>query len=244
MFKYKLIEKIGSGQFGNVYKGINKITNETVAIKIEEKNKTNLLKNESNIYLLFLKEEGLPKLKWYGTTEKYNYMVLELLGVSLKEASLEEFNIRDIGKELINIIQKVHFQGIIHRDLKPDNILLTNKNKLNIIDFGFATSYIDSNTHIKQKENQSIIGSPEFISINIHNGINPSRRDDIESIIYILIFLCDPGWMLSSDTIDKIKQNKLNILISKYLKEMLDYCRNLTFDEMPNYELLIKMISY
>ena len=75
--KYKLIEKIGQGSFGSIYKGENIRTNELVAIKIEPiKNNTKLLKNESIIYQYLINSEGLPNVKWFGKDDNNYYMVI------------------------------------------------------------------------------------------------------------------------------------------------------------------------
>ena len=133
----------------------------------------------------------------------------------------------------------MHLKGIVHRDLKPGNILLNKKqNKLYICDFGMASLYRTSKQkHIKKYNVQ--IGSTRYMSINSHNMINPVRKDDLESIGYIL-------WELLEGTLpwknkNKNKSKKLKLItkpISTELELFINHCKNLNYDEHPNYLLL------
>ena len=77
---YKLLEKIGIGSYGEVWKAYHIQTKKNVAIKIERKSNKNILKCET-IILRYLKDLNLvPKVKYYGYTNSYNYMIMELLG--------------------------------------------------------------------------------------------------------------------------------------------------------------------
>jgi serine/threonine protein kinase len=84
--KYKLLNRLGSGSFGSIYKGQNLRTKEYVAIKVEPINENlKLLKNESNIYQYLNDCEYIPKVKWFGKDDKNYYMVIELLNKSLQD---------------------------------------------------------------------------------------------------------------------------------------------------------------
>jgi serine/threonine protein kinase len=84
--KYNLLEKIGEGSFGSIYRGQNIRTSEYVAIKIEPiNNETKLLKNESLIYQYLNNSSGIPSVKWFGKDEINYYMVINLLGESLEQ---------------------------------------------------------------------------------------------------------------------------------------------------------------
>jgi len=165
-----------------------------------------------------------------------------------------------IGIQVIQILENLHNQGIIHRDMKPENILMENQtiNKLYLIDFGLSRYYIDQErNHIPIQYGKKMIGNIRFASLNIHNGIEPSRRDDLISLGYILIF-CLKGslpWQKidsktkeeRNDIIKTIKQTTSFIdLCSDIPYEFLSYmsyCYSLGFDENPNYNYIKNLFS-
>ena len=95
---------------------------------------------------------------------------------------------------MIQRIEFIHERGFIHRDIKPENFVIglnDKSNNLYIIDFGLSKRYKDKNTgqHIPYRENRHLVGTARYASINAHLGIEQSRRDDIESIGYVLVYL-------------------------------------------------------
>ena len=259
--KYKILEKIGDGEFGSIYRGENIRTQEYVAIKIEAESEKKLLKNESRIYYYLGNISCIPSLKWFGKIEQTYFMVIQLLGNSLtkvkRETKPESFslnNVLEIGKKIISILEVIHSRGIIHQDIKPDNFLFSQKDydreKLYLIDFGFSKRFLDAkNNHIPLKGGKNIIGTPNFISINIHNGLEASRRDDLESVIYLLLYLYLPILPWNNLIQNQIKDCKStilanNIYIPKQFKELWQYIRHLNFEEKPDYNWMQGLMKF
>jgi serine/threonine protein kinase len=257
--KYKLIGSLGSGSFGSIYKGENIRTKEHVAIKIEPlEYNIKLLKNESNIYN-YLKKfnfQGIPQLKWFGVDIKNYYMVISLLGDSIKSYVEKngKFNLETvhaIGIKMFNIIKFIHDKGLIHRDIKPDNFLFglngdgsLNTEKVYLIDFGFCKTYKTINgNHVDNKPLTKIIGTLNYISLNVHNLHQPSRRDDVESIIYILIYMMYGllEWDSEKDEKNIIEMKKNVAKMPSFITDNLLYIRSLKYDEEPIYDYNIFM---
>lgn len=265
--EYDIIKQIGSGSFGEVYLTKLLSTNNYVASKIEEKkniNNRSKLLEEYKIYKK-LEQKGVtdeicPKIINYYETPKYNVLVLELLDKNLEtlyEENNKKFSINfvlKIGLEMINIIEKLHNVGFIHRDIKPSNFMFGLNKKLYIMDFGLAKRYYKNNKHIEYKTNKSLIGTARYTSINIHLGIEPSRRDDLESILYMLIYFIKGSlpWQGQKKKASQKEYLELigNIKLSTSLKKLcdkevpkciyenLEYVRNLQFDDKPDYNKL------
>lgn len=158
-------------------------------------------------------------------------------------------------------IEYVHSKSFIHRDIKPDNFLMglgKRANQVHIIDFGLAKKYRDPRTHIHipYRENKNLTGTARYASINTHLGIEQSRRDDIESLGYVLMYFLRgslPWQGLKAATkkqkYEKISEKKMStpveILCKGFPIEFVtyfQYCRSLRFDDKPDYSYLRKLL--
>ena len=192
--KFKVQQAIGVGTFGAVFEGINITNQQKVAIKIEKKIGNESLLNESS-FLMSVQGHGIPKVISFGISGKYYVLVMELLGKSLdkikKPMCLKDVCI--IAIQILDRLEFIHSRFILHRDIKPTNFLLDNKNESTIylIDFGVAKKFRSSNTkkHIKYENIRRLTGTPEFSSLNATSGYSQSRRDELESLGYMLIYL-------------------------------------------------------
>lgn len=174
--------------------------NEEVAIKLEPtKAKHPQLFYEAKLYMALQGGVGIPTLHWCGQQGNYNIMVIDLLGPSLEDLfnyCKRKFTVKTtimLGDQIISRIEYIHSKNFIHRDVKPDNFLIgANKKKTQVyaIDFGLAKRFRDPKTgnHIPYRDGKSLTGTARYASINTHLGIEQSRRDDLESLGYVLVY--------------------------------------------------------
>lgn len=198
--KWRLIKKLGSGSFGDIWLAVNEATKEEVAIKLEPTNSRHpQLLYESRVYKHLQDGVGIPRTKWFGTEQLWNCLVMELLGPSLEDLFNfcgRRFTIKTVlmlADQMLSRVEFIHAKNFIHRDIKPDNFLMgtaRNANKLYVIDFGLAKKYRDMRTrqHIEYREDKHLTGTARYASINAHLGIEQSRRDDLESLGYVLMY--------------------------------------------------------
>ncbi|CAN4100084.1 unnamed protein product [Withania somnifera] len=198
--KFRRGRKIGSGSFGEIYLDANVQTNEEVAIKLENvKTKHPQLLYEAKLYKILQGGTGVPSLKWFGAEGDYNVLVMDLLGPSLEDLfnfcsrKMSLKTVLMLADQMINRVEFVHAKSFLHRDIKPDNFLMglgRRANQVYVIDFGLAKKYRDSATHqhIPYRENKNLTGTARYASMNTHLGIEQSRRDDLESLGFVLMY--------------------------------------------------------
>lgn len=250
--KYEVVKKISEGSFGAVFEGKNMRTQEQVAIKVELKQQpAKTLKMEAKIYQLLKDEDGFPHLKWYGSNANINYLVIDLLGSSLEEIA-GKCDLKEslaIGIQMIQRLKTLHEKCILHRDIKPCNFLFgkNNSKKIYLIDMGFCKRYDVDGRHIEPKLLTHPIGTPNYVSINVHNNIEPSRRDDMESLIYVFIYLLKGtlpwSYLPFGKEMAQCKYQYCKNCEHGFIFDMMTHVRNLKFEEKPNYNFLISILS-
>ena len=263
-------KKLGSGSFGNIYLGLNIQTNKKIAIKCESVCETNnlLLKKEANILKYLQNSFGIPEFYSYIEKEKYNFMLFELLGPSLQDLFdlfQKAFSLKTIlqlGDQMLSRIEFLHSKYLIHRDIKPSNFLIGLSQKSNIIyisDFGLSKPYMEikNGKHIPYKDGNSLIGTARYSSIYSQIGIELSRRDDLESLFYTLIYL-SKGSLPWQGIKCKSKAQKYNLILEKKMStnnndlckdlpcefiSFICYIKDLKFEEKPNYLFLKELLG-
>ena len=260
-YKYSEDDIIGKGGFSSVYKGYDMKNNNNIAIKIDNKIKYN--KRESHIYK---KIDGLKymanKVDYFELDSK-SYLILPLYYKSsdkiLKINTTVFFNEKDVlmlGIQILQQLNNLHKSGYIHQDIKPDNFVFDkNNNKFKLIDFGLSKSYLDEDhNHVLFKKNSSRCGTMRYMSINCHSKYSLSRRDDLLSLSYALIYLYKKS--LPWKNVNISNKNKLHSVVKKIKKEfnkninnidlpspiyfLYTYSNSLTFNKEPDYNFLIK----
>lgn len=266
---YILGKRLGKGSFGEVYMGKHKWTNRPVAIKLEPlESRTRILEHEFKVYQdIYHPNSGITQCHYYGLEDDYAVLVIDLLGAplgSLMEKCNGKFSLKTvlmIGDQMISRLEYLHERGYIHRDLKPDNMLIGRShhtNQIFLIDYGLAKKYRNSSgEHIPFKEGGKLVGTARYASINSHLGYSLSRRDDLISLGYILVYFAKGKlpWQKvrgkdkdeKYTNIRKLKQGLGSATICsglpKELQTYLDYCHNLEFEQRPDYVYLRNLLT-
>jgi len=264
--KYKVIRKIGQGSFGRIYICQDIISNEFYAMKVEQISTLNRVLEIESKYLNYLKGFGIPELIFFGRSEKYFILIETLLGKSLENLYSEShgnFNIKDvcmIGIQILDRLEYIHNKNIIHRDIKPDNFVIgknEDKNIIFMIDFGLAKRYRNPLTqeHIPFRLTKRLTGTARYASVNALKGGEQSRKDDLESLNYMLLYFLRGSlpWqgvagLTKGEKYKKIYHIKKNIGAEKLyenlpneFKEVYLYIKKLEFEQDPDYDYCRKL---
>ena len=276
MNRFTLGAPIGNGAFGQVFVGYDTHKeNREVAVKLEKSDcKYPQLRFEAKVYYELRGQPGVPKLIFYGQDGQYNVLVIQRLGHSLEHLFRycgQRFTLKTVlllADQMLQRLETLHDNRVIHRDLKPDNFVFglgKHCNELYLIDFGLSKCYVhpDTQIHIPFTTGKSLIGTPRYASINNHRGIEQSRRDDLESLAYLLLYFLSGRlpWQATEKTKsvakkkgdvpfqniaewkEKLTADKVCEGAPRQLVALLEYSQALGFYERPDYESLRNMLS-
>ncbi|MCO5601133.1 hypothetical protein L7F22_055252 [Adiantum nelumboides] len=276
---YKIEKKLGKGGFGQVYVGrrISGGTERTgpqaleVALKFEHRNSKGCNHGppyEWQVYNTLGGSHGVPRVHFKGRQGDYYVMVMDMLGPSLwdiwntsGQAMCTEM-VACIAVEAISILEKLHARGYVHGDVKPENFLLgqagtVEEKKLYLIDLGLATKWRDSNSgqHVDYDQRPDVFrGTVRYASVHAHLGRTGSRRDDLESLAYTLIFLLrgrlpwqgyqgdNKGFLVCKKKM-ATSPDMLCCFCPAPFKSFLETVVNMKFDEEPNYATLVSLFE-
>ena len=262
--KYKLIRKLGQGSFGSIYQAQSKCSNKYYAVKLEEMRQNQFVLEEESIFISYLNCPRIPKLKTFGYSGSLIILVMELLGDSLDKIfdklPSRKMSIRcvcNIAYQLLMIFEIIHNCNIIHRDIKPANVAIGFEGKskfIYLLDFGLSKKYRSSKTkkHFPFVQGNKLIGNARYSSIDALDGGTQSRRDDLESLGYLLLYLLlgRLPWQghishSKEDKYYKIKKIKKNTTpeelcqgLPPQIQEYVEYTRNLEYETDPDYNYL------
>lgn len=255
-------DPIGSGSFGSVFEGQNVQTGEKVAIKKETMGRGNppQLIYEMQVLKSMNGATGFPRAMVFWKGNGFSALAMSLVGKNLDqifERCRKKFTVHTVlmlADQMISRLEFLHEKNVIHRDIKPENFTVglgQESNIVYLIDFGLSKTYRDPLTHIHIpfRERRSLVGTIRYASVNNHLGIEVSRRDDLESLAYVLFYFLRghlPWQGVRSHTKQarmlKIQDMKRRItpeeLCQGFPSEFgvfLNMVRNLGFDEKPNY---------
>ncbi|XVE88687.1 hypothetical protein DITRI_Ditri19aG0088900 [Diplodiscus trichospermus] len=180
---------------------------------------------ESKLYKILQGGTGFPNVRWFGVEGDYNVLVIleDLFNFCSRKLSLK--TVLMLADQMINRVEFIHSKSFLHRDIKPDNFLMglgRRANQVYVIDFGLSKKYRDTSTHqrIPYRENKNLTGTARYASMNTHLGIEQSRRDDLESLGYVLVYFLRgslPWQGLKAGTkkqkYEKISEKKCQLLL-------------------------------
>lgn len=265
--KYTITRYIASGSFGNVFEGKDNRTDKLVALKIpiqtKERDGQRSLLEESKVYkVLSNPDKGIADMKVLMHKDK-KMIVMDLLGESLESLmnKHKKFSLKTVislAIQMIDLMRYIHSHGYLHRDIKPDNFVLSGeaKDKIFCIDFGLAKRFLKkSGDHIPYCDNRRFCGTARYASIAAHKQEEQGRKDDLESIGYILVYLYKgklpwqgiknkdkrERYRLIGDKKDSCTEEDLCEGMPKEFVVFLKYVRNMDFDEKPHYSALRNM---
>ncbi|XP_024019207.1 casein kinase 1-like protein HD16 [Morus notabilis] len=277
---YKVERKLGKGGFGQVFVG-RRVTGGNdrtsgpsameVALKFEHRNSKGCNYGppyEWQVYNALGGSHGVPKVHYKGRSGDYYVMVMDMLGPSLWDVwnssgqAMSAEMVACIAVESLSILEKMHSRGYVHGDVKPENFLLgqsstPQEKKLFLVDLGLATKWKDSSNgqHVDYDQRPDMFrGTVRYASVHAHLGRTASRRDDLESLAYTLIFLLRgrlpwQGYQGDNKSFLVCKKKMatspemLCCFCPQPLKQFLEIVVNMKFDEEPNYSKLISLFE-
>ncbi|XP_017983437.1 PREDICTED: uncharacterized protein LOC18589651 [Theobroma cacao] len=277
---YKIERKLGKGGFGQVFVGrrVNggneRATGSAaleVALKFEHRNSKGCNYGppyEWQVYNALGGSHGVPKVHYKGKQGDYYVMVMDMLGPSLWDVwnssgqAMSAEMVACIAVESLSILEKMHSKGYVHGDVKPENFLLgqpstPQEKKLFLVDLGLATKWKDSSSglHVDYDQRPDMFrGTVRYASVHAHLGRTASRRDDLESLAYTLIFLHRgrlpwQGYQGDNKSFLVCKKKMatspemLCCFCPPPLRQFLEIVVNMKFDEEPNYSKLISLFE-
>ena len=249
--KYQVLDYISCGNYGKIYK----VYNNKKILVLKESSKIEELKYEASVYNCLRNVNNIAKFYDFFIENNKSYLVIEFYNKTLYDYKEKHFTSLNYYSSLLNIIKTlfytlsdIHNNNYLHRDLKPLNICLDEYNNPIIIDFGLSKKYIVENKHICVKSIKSIVGSYAFCSINVENMLEPSRRDDLESLFYIFIYC-----LIKKSEEQQLINIKHDISIIKKIyffvndrynivEQIYNYIRKMTFTQKPNYSYIVDLL--
>ncbi|KAG8470303.1 hypothetical protein KFE25_008724 [Diacronema lutheri] len=271
--------RVAGGSFGDVYIGRNLLTGEHAAVKLEKARSGNSTSwhQEVKMYRCVTPHPGVPALLWSGlASDGRRGIALELLGPSLDDlfnALQRTISIPTLCAVAVALIERVawlHSRGIVHRDVKPQNFLCgrialddgegsawrphvafsPSADDVFVVDFGLAKAFNTRSGHVQFKRHQGRAGTARYASINTHKGHVQSRRDDLEAIGYMLVFLHKGRLPWQGVKASSRRQKHKKICAAKSATPLvqlcegmppafalyIEYARKLGFAEQPDYD--------
>ncbi|OWF52696.1 Tau-tubulin kinase 1 [Mizuhopecten yessoensis] len=257
--RWKVVRKIGGGGFGEIYDGIDQVTKENVALKLESaKQAKQVLKMEVAVLKKLQGHDHVCRFIGCGRNERYNYVVMTLQGKNLAELRRSQprgcFTLSTtlrLGAQILKAIEAIHEVGFLHRDIKPSNFamgrLQKDSKKVFMLDFGLARQYTTPAGDVRPpRAAAGFRGTVRYASVNAHKNKEMGRHDDLWSLFYMLVeFLAGQlPWRKIKDKeqVGNMKEKYDHTLLLKNMPNefrlFLDHILSLDYFDKPDYCLL------
>ncbi|KDO33657.1 CK1/CK1 protein kinase [Saprolegnia parasitica CBS 223.65] len=268
--QWVLGEKLGSGACSDVYEVAPLKGGQRYAMKVspipapaagkKKRKKTHADRSADALYaehLLYVNSlaghAGIPTLPAsgaYGEDKGYRFLVLERLGRTLEDVKvahgrLPETTVARLGLEIMAILQHIHSKRLLFVDVKPENFMLNTapETKVYCVDFGIAERYLLVTGVHKPYKVAGVVGTPTFLSLNCHEGSTPSRRDDIEALLYVCLYLVrgDLPWQGAASDQDGARLKRATALtdlctgLSSEWAKLVATIRACGYEDAPDY---------
>jgi len=209
---------------------------------------------------------NVPRVHFYGVEAGYRILIIDYLGPSISDLLSycgDKFSVKTtcvLAVKMITTIEFCHAKGILHRDIKPGNFVMGRREKADevfLIDFGLASPYLDENGHhVSYSTKARFHGTDKYAAINNHKKIEPCRKDDLESLGYLLVYFLR-GNLPWSMRYSNIKRKHRRAVYGR-VKEMITvddltwglpyafhhyfrYLNSLFFSDRPDYDYLRRL---
>ncbi|KYB26867.1 tau-tubulin kinase homolog Asator isoform X2 [Tribolium castaneum] len=262
--RWKVVKKIGGGGFGEIYEGLDLITREQVALKVESaRQPKQVLKMEVAVLKKLQGKEHICRFIGCGRNDRFNYVVMQLQGRNLAElrraqprAAFSLSTTLRLGLQILKAIESIHSVGFLHRDIKPSNFsmgrLQYNCRKVYMLDFGLARQYTTATGEVRApRAAAGFRGTVRYASINAHKNKEMGRHDDLWSLFYMLVEFVNGQlpWRKVKDKeqVGLMKEKYDHRLLLKHLpsdlKQFLDHIQSLEYADKPDYQMLINLFE-
>ena len=251
---FRFTRVLGRGSFGEVYEALDERTGANVAVKTESTSCPNpQLRIEDKVLLALQGVRGFPAVYGYAELPLYRVLVMQKLMLSLEQLRaaqpdgvLTTDQLFTLGGQCLERLEALHARAYVHRDIKPDNFMLAD-GIVYLIDFGMTKRVVDplTNEHISDDRVTTRVGTPRYQSIRAQDYRQQARRDDLESLMYMLVYLARGylPWQRSRGvgselTLDVKRDTTPDALcgsaMNGRLATILTYARSLPFEAMPD----------
>ncbi|XP_063372206.1 nascent polypeptide-associated complex subunit alpha, muscle-specific form [Cydia amplana] len=262
--RWKVVKKIGGGGFGEIYEGLDLVTQEQVALKVESaRQPKQVLKMEVAVLKKLQGKEHVCRFIGCGRNARFNYVVMQLQGRNLAELRRAQprgaFSLSTtlrLGLQILKAIDSIHSVGFLHRDIKPSNFSIgrhpSNCRKVYMLDFGLARQYTTSNGQVRPpRAAAGFRGTVRYASINAHKNKEMGRHDDLWSLFYMLVEFVNGQlpWRKIKDKeqVGLMKEKYDHRLLLKHLpselRQFLEHVQQLEYADSPDYCMLTALLE-